>query len=157
MENKALQKQFPNEALLPCQLILSQRRDAWLNFHGVTSERHGWPHGQSGRVSVSSPGPSFASGALSLSSFTRLPKGVEPYFVLQVNFKAQSVFKKVLQDPRQHDSSQFPLNFSLCYRALFIRWARCRMKFRRLMPRPAVLSTNVNGGLTACCQTGNVL
>lgn len=68
---------------------------------------------------MSSPGPSFASGALSLSSFTRLPKGVEPYFVLQVNFKAQSVFKKVLQDPRQHDSSQFPLNFSLLPGALY--------------------------------------
>lgn len=72
---------------------------------------------------MSSPGPSLASGALSLSSFTHLPKGVESYFVLQVNFKAQSVFKKVLQDPRQHDSSQLPLNFSLCYRALFTRRA----------------------------------
>lgn len=30
-------------------------------------------------------------------------KGVGLYFVLQVNFKAQSVFRKVLQDPRQHD------------------------------------------------------
>lgn len=144
------------EPCYPCQSVSSQRRDAWLISVESPERDTGDPMGRVGEswwtllVLPLFLGPFY-------SSFTHLPKGMKSYFVLQVNFKAQSVFKKVPQDTRQHDSSQFSLNFSLCYWVLFTRGACCRVKFRRVLPRPAVLSTNVNDGLTACCQTGNVL
>lgn len=122
IKKKALKSSFPVKSCYPNQLICSQKRHACLISMESPVRDTDDLMGRRG-VAVSSPGPSFTSGALSLSSFTHLPKGVELYIVLQVNFKAQSVFRKVLQDSRWHDNAQFPLSFGLCYRVLYDRSA----------------------------------
>lgn len=86
-------------------------------------------------------------------------KGVDLYFFLQVNFKAWSVFRKCFKTPGEMKMLS-PLWISVpVIRCCSFRWrgALFRVKFRRVLPRPAVLSTNVNDRLTAYCQTGNVL
>lgn len=105
-----------------------------------------WPGGQNGETAASSPGPFFALGP-SHCPRLHIRQGVELYFVLQVNFKAQSVFRKVLQDLGDMTVLNSLWIWSLLPGVLYqMSWALCRVKFRHDLPRPAVLSTNVNDG-----------
>lgn len=85
-------------------------------------------------------------------------KGVEWYFFLQVNFKAWSVFRKCFKTPGEMKMLSTLWISIPVIRCCFFWWqgALFRVKFRWVLPRPAVLSTNVNDWLTAYCQTGNV-
>lgn len=126
-----------------------------VHFRGITRERPSW------RVVVGTPLPSvfslppWASQRLSLHICQR----GRLKLLFTGKFQGTISFQEVLQDPRRNANATYSLNSQPCWRCCCVvdRGALGRVQFRRILPKPAVLSTNVNDQLTACCQTGNVL